>query len=162
MLGAITVFIMLGVGYALLVEGLFTAFLMCCNVLLAGFITFNFWEPLADQLDSLFAGSFLSGYEDALCLVVLFSLTLGILRLVTNNLAFTEVAFPMAVHRAGGALCGFLTGYLVCGFLVCMMQTLPWHENFMYFEWKPEGEEGGIRKYLPPDRVWLALMRRAG
>jgi hypothetical protein len=51
----------------------------------------------------------------------------------------------------------------VSGFLICAFQTLPWHENFMFFEPKYEtGSEHLVRHVLPPDRVWLALMHRAG
>jgi hypothetical protein len=38
---------------------------------------------------------------------------------------------------------------------------LPWHENFLYFSPKIESA-GGVREVLPPDRVWLAMMHRAG
>lgn len=154
MLILLTIVIMGILGYAYFVEGLSTAFVMCCNVIGAGLVAFNFWEPLADQLD-------LGGYEDALCLVAIFTLTLGVLRTVTNQIANTEIEFASQIQRLGGALFGLITGYLVSGFLVCVMQTLPWHENFMLYDPKPESGKA-ISKVLPPDRVWLAMMHRAG
>ena len=91
----------------------------------------------------------------------LFSVTLGLLRLVTNKLAPSHIAFHPLMHSADGLLFGLVTGYLVSGFLVCVLQTLPWHENFLFFDptYKPDQ---GVRRVLPPDRVWLALMHRAG
>ncbi|HEV3204493.1 MAG TPA: CvpA family protein [Gemmataceae bacterium] len=154
MLAFLTVIIMLLLGYAYFVEGLFTAFVMCCNVVGAGLVAFNFFEPLASQVE-------LGGYEDFLSLVLIFSLTLAILRTLTNTLANTEVEFIPHLQRPGGALFGMITGYLASGFILCAIQTLPWHENFMLFE--PKYESGNtLRSILPPDRLWLAMMHRAG
>jgi hypothetical protein len=159
MLTSFTILIILIVTYAYLDEGLFTAFCMFLNVLLAGLIAFNFWEPLAEGLESGLEGSFLHGYEDAICLVVLFALSLGLLRAVTNTLAHNLIAFPLLVQRTGAILFGLGTGYLVTGFLVCMLMTLPWHVNFLFYDPKPQH---GMGRFFPPDRVWLATMRRAG
>jgi colicin V production protein len=164
MLGVCTVVIMLVVAYAFWREGLLTAVTMCVNVFVAGLIAFNFWEPLADLLDLMFANTILAGYEDALCLVLLFGLVLATLRWVTNSLAPAELEYHPGLHRGGTVLFGLATGYLVAGFLVCVLQTLPWHDHFMYFDprYDPEQPAAVVRQVLPPDRVWLALMRRAG
>jgi hypothetical protein len=163
LLGVLTVLIMLMVTYAFWQEGVLTAFTMMCNVFAAGLVAFNFWEPIADALDPLLAGTFLHGYEDSVCLVLLFSLTLGLLRLATNNLANRLVDYHPVLQQVGSVVCGLLTGYLASGFLLCVLQTLPWHRNFMGFEAKVDPEAAGakIRRVLPPDRVWLALMQRA-
>jgi len=161
LLNILCILITLGVGYAYLREGLFTAFTMCCNVLIAGLVAFNYWEPLADLLDSPFSSSFLHGYEDVLCLLALFCVTLAGLRTVTNVLANVELSLPPALHRGGGVVFGMLTGYLVAGFLLCAFQTMPWHENFMLFD-PSYDSASSLRRVLPPDRVWLALMFRAG
>jgi hypothetical protein len=161
LLPVLTILIMLGVGYAYLREGVFTAFTMCCNVLIAGLVSFNFYEPLADLLDSSFESSFLHGYEDGLCMLALFCVTLGGLRTATNALANVQMSLPPLLQRGGGVLFGLLTGYLTVGFMLCALQTLPWHENFMFFD--PSYENNvGLRRVLPPDRVWLAMMFRAG
>jgi hypothetical protein len=157
LLGLLTIVIMLAVGYAYLREGLFTAFVMFCNVFLAGLVAINFWEPLANLLDPA-----LGGYEDILCLMALFCLTLGLLRVATNSLSSTQVDFPQALQRGGGVVFGLATGYLVSGFLVCALQTLPWHEEFMGFSGQYDSNENVLRSYLPADRVWLATMCRAG
>jgi hypothetical protein len=57
---------------------------------------------------------------------------------------------------------GLLTGYLTAGFLVCVLQTLPWQRNFLGFDESVERNEPGLRRYLPPDRVWLGMMHHAG
>ena len=161
MLAFFTIVIMLAVGYAFMVEGLFTACTMCINVLLAGLIAFNFFEPLARLLEDQVVGTFLEGYGDAVCIVLIFSLALFGLRTVTNQLANIEIDFPQIPQRLGGAIFGMATGYLISGMLLTTFQTLPFHVNFLGFN--PEYEEGMmVRRVLPPDRVWLALMHRAG
>jgi hypothetical protein len=162
MLAFLSVLIILAMGYAFLVEGLFTAFLMFCNVFLSGLIAFNFWEPLADQLDMMSAGTFFHGYEDWLALTLLFCVSLGILRTLTNTLDNTLIEFDEVIQRAGGAFFGLMTGYLLAGFLVCLLETLPWQEKFLSFEPRLDPNQGALGRVLPPGRVWLALMHRAG
>jgi hypothetical protein len=163
MLTFLTILIMLAVGYAEFREGIFTAFTMLVNVILAGLIAFNFWEPLASLTDSGLKESFLDGYQDLFFLILLFSVALGILRTATNNLANRQIAFPAVLQQFGAAGVGMLTGYLVSGFLVCALETLPWHQNFLDFEpQRNRTVEGDFRRYLPADRVWLSLMHFAG
>src|SRR5438552_17437213 len=106
LLGFVTIVIMLIVAYAYLREGLFTACTMTINVLLAGLVAFNFWEPLAALLDPTVAGSLLQGYGDAACLFPLFAVTLGLLRAITNNLACSCVQLEDWYNTGGGALFG--------------------------------------------------------
>jgi uncharacterized membrane protein required for colicin V production len=159
----ITLAITLAVAYAYLREGVFTATIMFWNVFLSGLVAFNYWEPLADYLGPQISGTFLKGYEDAIALFGIFTLTLGILRMATNYLAPTMMQFPLSLHRAGGFVAGLLTGYLLAGFLFCVLQTLPWSKTFMFFDPSYQTvSEPGMRRFLPPDRVWLATMYRAG
>jgi hypothetical protein len=161
-LGFLTVVIMLIVAYAFWNQGVLAAFVMGCNVLLAGLVTFNFFEPIAAELEPTFAGSFLHGYEDSLCLMALFAGTLGFLRWFTNVLIHTHVEYHRVVQQGGAVLFGLMTGYLVAGFLLCVLQTLPWSEHFMGFNAQVEQTAGSrLRRVMPPDRVWLALMHRA-
>lgn len=161
LLGVLTLLVMAGVAYAYLREGMFTAFTMTVNVFLAGLVAFNFFEPIAGGLEPSFRGGSLQGTEDAICLVALFSLTLAPLRWATNSLARTDIHYHPQLLRGGGVFFGLVTGYLVCGFLLCVLQTLPWDRNFLGFEAKLEPEGSPLRQVLPPDRVWLGLMQRA-
>src|SRR5262245_14668435 len=115
LLGFLTIVVMAGVTWAYLRLGLMTAFMMCVNVFAAGLLTFNFFEPLADLLDPMFTGTFLKGYEDAICLVVLFCLILGLLRLTTNFLCSSYIQFPAALQLGGCIFFAMTTGYLVSG-----------------------------------------------
>src|SRR6266446_10399756 len=161
MLTTLTGIIMLAVAYAGFREGLFTAFTMLVNVFLAGLATFAFFEPLAQQLEGLVHGTFLAGYEDFLVMVALFALVLILLRTACDNLANHVVDYPIKLQQWGGAALGLASGYIVSGVLICAFQTLPWHENFLGFEPRTDGEPPQ-RSFMPPDRAWLALMRYGG
>ena len=154
---------MLVVAYAFWRQGVLSAFVMAFNVFLAGLVAFNFFEPIAAELDPMLAGSFLHGYEDSFCLVVLFSATLGFLRWATNALIRTVVDYPPVVQQGGAVLFGMMTGYLVAGFLLCVAQTMPFEEHFLNFDAQVDRDapSAKVRAILPPDRVWLALMHRA-
>ena len=160
MLAFLTVVLMAGVALAFWRQGLLAALVMCFNVVLAGLVAFNFWEPAADVLEPRLAGTFLAGCEDGLCLVGLFCLALGLLWLATHVLAPRPPAYPPALQRGGALVFGAATGYLVAGFLLCVLQTLPWQEHFLSFD-DPDQPGGAVRQVLPPDRAWLALLRRA-
>jgi hypothetical protein len=148
--------------YARVREGLLTALTLLINVLLSGLVAFNYFEPVAAELHKAFKGSFLDGYEDALALFALFAAPLALLRVVCNNLAPAELDLPALPQQIASAAVGGLTGYLLAGFLVCAMQTLPWGERFLGFDATVEPQGSAIRRVMPPDRVWLALMHRAG
>lgn len=162
MLTFVTILIVLGLAGLFFVQGLSTAFTTFCNVILAGLIAFNFWEPLADLLEPPLSRSFFAGYEDAICLTALFAVAFGLLRITTNALSGAAIDFHPLAQRAGGVFFGLATGYLLAGFVVCVFQTLPWHENFAGYEPDWQAHQSGFEDLIPPDRVWLALMHRAG
>lgn len=161
MLPFLTALVMVIVAFVYWKEGAFTAFCRLVSVLIAGAVTFQFFEPLASVLQPSFRGTFLAGYEDFLVMIAIFSLTLLILRVTVDNMADAWMEYPPLVHQFGGAALGLLVGYLVSGFLIVSMETLPWHENFLGFQPRKSGESF-FRSYMPPDRVWLSMMRYAG
>src|SRR5262245_50393455 len=108
LLGFLTIVIMTATTYAFWRQGVLAALVMAVNVLLAGLIAFNFFEPIAAELDPTLSGSFLHGYEDSLCLVALFSLTLAFLRWATNALIHTTIEYHPALQQGGAVLFGIL------------------------------------------------------
>ncbi len=160
MLTATIVLVILAVGYAHMRDGLFTALCMLVNVVLAGIVAFGFFEPVADWLDNSMQSTSWTGYEDFLALMLLFSGSLIVLRAATNRIAPDMLDFPANAQYVGAVL-GLVTGYFLSGFLLCAMQTLPVHVNFMDFQ-PSEKNDSGTRSIFPPDRVWLSMMRYAG
>ena len=164
LLNAYCALVIFAVGFAMHREGLFNAVLMSVNVLLAGILTFHCWEPLADLLDEKLQGGSFAGLEDALVMAGLFIGFLIALRWTTNGLSSSAVLFEPNLDRYGGAAMGLFAGYLLTGFLVCFMETLPWKSDFLGFTPRiaREATDEKVRRYFPPDHVWLALMHQAG
>src|SRR5258708_3960134 len=126
-LSVIVVVIVAGSQYR---NGIFTSATMLIQVLLAGVVAFGLWEPLADELDPLVQEGRMAGYEDCIALTALFAGTLLVLRLTTNRINQELFDFnPIAQQFCGPAI-GVVTGYLVSGFLICVLQTLPLDEEF--------------------------------
>jgi hypothetical protein len=162
-LSAFTVIIMLVLAYVFFREGLFTALTMAFNLLIAGVVAFNFFEPMASMAEPFLQNTFLEGYEDPFFMVSLFCGTLALLRFCTNSMANCVVDYHPALNQGGAVVVALLTGYLLSGFLVCMLQTLPWQVDFLGFDHKVDAQSAGkARRFFPPDRVWLAAMRRIG
>jgi hypothetical protein len=157
----LTVFTLLIMGvlaYAFWREGPLTAFATCVNVVLAGVLAFNFYEPLAGAMESAFSDSFLEGIEDAVALMLIFLPLLMLFRLIANTAANTHMEYPPILYRGGAVVFGLLAGYLLSGFLACMVQMLPLQKDFLGFE--PYDAAKPVRKFLPPDVMWLAMMHR--
>src|SRR5438552_11643772 len=77
--------------YAVSSQGLWGAALKFVNLMFAGLIAFNFYEPLATLLDRYI--DFMRSFSDFTCLVLLFSFTFLALDLLTDNLGPTMVRF---------------------------------------------------------------------
>lgn len=158
MIAFFTILMVLAVGYASIMEGLFTAFMMCVNVIASSLLTCTLWEPLANEMEGSLAGTFFAGYEDMIAMIIVFTVSLALLRTITNNLVNTQIEYEETLQRGAAAIFGMISGYLTAGMFVCALQTLPWNENFMGFDARYDQQQSFIRSYLPPDRVWLALM----
>jgi hypothetical protein len=163
MLVLLTFLVMGIVAYAFWREGVLTAITMFVNVIIAGLVAFNFFEPLAAEMEPMVKGSFLEGFEDSLLLVAFFCLTLAALRWATNNLANEELDLDPKLQQGAAGVFGLLTGYLLAGFLICVIQTLPGHDHILGFrtEVNLNAPDQKMRRIIPPDRVWLAMMHFA-
>jgi Colicin V production protein len=139
-------------------RGLFAGATFFISVLLAGVLAYHVWEPLASEIDGIFAGDMLEGYEDAFALIIPFVISLILLRVGTDKLAPRPLALPGYVQQLGGGVFGFLSGYLLAGFFMCVLQALPEGLNI-----KPRANgQASESRLTQPDRVWLALMRHDG
>lgn len=145
--------LILGMTYALMSEGLWGAALMFFNILFAGIIAFNFYEPLAGLLASNVG--FIAGFADMLCLLGLFLVALVILRLTTETLAPAMVRFPMPVYHAGRIFFAFAGATVTVAILLLGLECAPVHKKLL-----------GVvdYKYKPPfgrglDHEWLGFFQ---
>jgi hypothetical protein len=115
--------LIVGLTYALMSEGLWGAALMFFNVLFAGMIAFNFYEPLAALLAQNV--SFLSGFADTLCLMSLFIVSIVALRLTTETLAPAMVRFPAPLYHLGRVAFGLAGGVVALAIITLSFETAP-------------------------------------
>lgn len=134
-------------------EGLWGAGIMFCNVLMAAVLATNFFEPVANLLESM-----LSGYTylcDFLSLWLCFSVLLLIFRLATDLLSRHRIRFKKIVDSIGGVVFAVGIAWLMVQFTLFTFHTAPLGRNFMGFQERPE-----TRMFfgLAPDRNWMAFM----
>jgi hypothetical protein len=119
--------LILGVTYALISEGLWGAALIFFNVLFSIFIALNFYEPLAKVIAD--NASAVAPFADMLCLAGLFAVSIIVFRLITDNIAPTQIRFPAPVFQLGRLLFGFAAACLVVGFALLVFHTAPVHKK---------------------------------
>lgn len=145
--------LILGLTYALMSEGLWGSALMFFNILFAGIIAFNFYEPLAKLLAANLG--FISGHADMLCLMSVFLVSLVILRLTTETIAPAMVRFPTAVYHVGRIFFGLAGSVVVMAILLLAFDTAAVHKKvFTVVDYK----------YQPPfhmgiDHAWLGFFQ---
>jgi uncharacterized membrane protein required for colicin V production len=96
-------FLILGLTYALTSEGLWGAALMFFNVLFSAMIAFNFYEPVANLIDST---GIPWGFSDTLSMLGLFCLSVVLLRMTTETIAPAMVRFPLPIYHLGRLVFG--------------------------------------------------------
>jgi hypothetical protein len=118
--------LVLGLTYGLTSEGLWGAALMFFNVLFGAMLALNFYEPLARLLDST---GIPWGFSDTLCLLGLFCVSVGILRMTTETLAPAQVRFPMPVYHAGRLIFGLGGAAITIAIVILSFHCAPVHKK---------------------------------
>ncbi len=101
-------------------QGVFSSAIMLIETIVALMVAFGYYEPVAGL-----ATEYIPEYAHGAALVLLFAVTLTVLRLLTDKFIPGNVQFPMPVDRAGGGLLGLLTGLLLIGTTLTGVQMLP-------------------------------------
>lgn len=146
--------LILGMAYALASEGAWGATLMFFNVMFAGLITFNFYEPLATQL---IAWGMAGAWVDFLASMGIFLVTLVIFRLITDAVAPGMVRFPKPVYHLGRIIFSLGTACMMAAILLCILYTAPVDRRVfgvIDYETQPPFKQGF-------DRAWLAFVQRS-
>jgi hypothetical protein len=121
-------FLVLGLTYVLTSEGLWGSALMFFNVLFGGMIAFNFYEPLARLLDSTGINW---GFSDTLCMLGLFCISVGLLRMTTETIAPAMVKFPTAVYHVGRFIFGLGGALVTMAIVILAFHAAPVHKKIL-------------------------------
>jgi hypothetical protein len=156
-------------------EGLWGNAITLINVVLAAMIATNYFEPLASLIEGLDDSMASFTYMwDFLSIWMIFVLTFGIMRAVTDKLSKTKVKFKGVVEYAGRSILAIVVGYVFMSFTCMTLHLAPLAErpfrgafhNTTKAEGLTMGTVYGVDKTLPshflflaPDRQWLAFVQ---
>ncbi len=107
--------IVLGLAYAYMMRGFFSAFLNMICAVVAGAIAFGLWETVAHMLMDAMPRSFVFDSAYGLGLALPFGASFAILRALTDKLVGANVKCGVIGDHVGGAVCGAIAGVISAG-----------------------------------------------
>jgi hypothetical protein len=140
----------------LLREGMWSNAVRLVNMITAGLLAMNFFEPVAKLLDDQVDATY-TYFWDFVSLWVLFALSLLILRLLTDTISRVRVRFLMAADRTGGIIFAVCCGWFIVCFTTATLHTAPLARHFLYGGFKVPLERNFLG--LAPDWQWLGFVR---
>ena len=139
-------------------EGAWGAALTFLSVLFAGLLTMNYFEPLANLLQStLGLGPAWNNRWDFVAMMLLFigfifAFRIGTEQIMPNFIQVHPLAHDVVRWLAGGA-----TGYLTMAIILTSLHTAPLPRNFFGFT----PERNNFLGISAPDRQWLGFVQYA-
>jgi hypothetical protein len=142
---------------SLMNNGLWSNMLMLVNVLTAGLLAMNYFEPLADWLDQ--QAPSLTYLWDFIAIWAVFIVAMLALRAATDYMSVVKVRFIPQLDRAGGTLLALWVSWVLLGFATASLHTSPLARNFLGGAFQPNPQDKMLWG-LAPDRRWLAWVHR--
>lgn len=139
-------------------QGLFSAFIMLLEAAIASMLAFGFHESVASMLGD--SGT-MRDIGPPLAMMLIFLVSLAVMRVLTDRLVQDAVNFPLQIDRAGAGVCGFLTGMIVVGTTLVAIQMFPFESSvlgFSRFETDHEGRPSRQSLMIRPDGFTLGTM----
>ncbi len=144
---------------SLYTEGMWGNAISLINMVTAGLLATNFYEPTAKFLEGTL-GLFKSYtfVMDFLSLWLVFSLSFLLLRTLTDKVSRVKVRFVDMADKIGSVVFACLVGWVFLGFTLFTLHTAPLSKSFMF---------GGFSADKPmvfglaPDRSWISFARSA-
>ncbi|MBN2296282.1 MAG: CvpA family protein [Pirellulales bacterium] len=146
------VVIFVAVAISLYTEGLWGNALRLINVVTAALLATNFYEPLANWLQSMDALKSYRYLLDFLCIWLLFGIAMGVLRGATDYISKVKVRFLQIVDRVGSGILSCCVAAVMVSFITMSLHTAPLAEEFM---WGGFQSEKPMMMGLAPDIKWL-------
>lgn len=122
----------IGITFLQSLYGLFSGIIMVVCSIIAAVVAIGSFEAVTESLTTQFVSH--PSYAASGTLVVIFILTLLILRLAADNLIRGSVRLPKYVDVAGGAACGFVSAQLCVGVLMMGVFMLPLGNQVLLFK----------------------------
>ena len=137
-------------------EGMWGNALSFVNTIFAAMIATNYWEPLADLIEEQ-----LPSYTylwDFLSIWLLFAITFGISRAITDTLSKHKVRFKLPVEHGGRAFFAAATGWVLICFTTTTLHMAPIPQVPFGGSFAQDPDHKCLFG-LAPDRLWLGYMQ---
>jgi uncharacterized membrane protein required for colicin V production len=139
-------------------EGMWSNAVRLVNVITAGLLAVNFYEPLATALDK-WQHSY-TYLWDFLALWALFSVFLLVFRELTDRVSRVKVRFLKVADRIGGVVFSIWIGYAMICFTLMTLHTAPLGKNFLFEGFSTQKDARMFFGMAAPDRDWLGFTQK--
>jgi hypothetical protein len=136
-------------------QGLWTNLISLFNAAFAGVFASNYFEPLAQFLESQ-AESY-TYFWDFLSIWMIFSFAFLVLRTATDGFSKTRVRFRLPVETFGSPIAAALTGWVVVSVFLFSLHTAPLPRNSFGGAFQKTPTSSNFP--LSPDRLWLGFLQ---
>ena len=153
MIDIVLIAILAGVTYFVAQEGPWGAAFALFSVIIAGLVSMNFYEPLANALEGVLGFAWREKV-DIIALLGIFSLLVFLLRMATDYLMPTYVEVHGLLWDIGRWALGAATGYAMVAIILTSLHTAPLPREFAGFT-----PERANFLNMAPDRQWLAFVQ---
>ena len=151
---ALMVVIFIAVAISLYTEGLWGNALRLINAVTAALLATNFFEPLANWLEGMMPAY---GYLcDFLAMWLVFGVSMGVLRAMTDYASKVKVRFLKIVDQVGSGILACCVAAVMVSFVATTMHTAPLGEKFLFGGFQSDQP---MMAGLAPDRKWLGFSR---
>jgi hypothetical protein len=147
-----------GITYALMSEGLWGSALMFFNVLFAALISFNFYEPLAQLIIDQVGNDTLSSFADSVSMMLLFVISLLLLRLATESVSPSMVRFPTPLYHLGRVIFAVGGACIMVAMLLLGYEAAPVQKKILGV-WDFKHKVFGQDNFPRLDRDFLAFFQ---
>lgn len=147
--------LVVAIAFYQVLQGLYSALIMLLLSIFSAMVAFNFYLPVSEYLYE-----YMTGYTEPVCLVSIFVITLGVVRLLFDRFLGSNVVLGTWADRIGGGAFGLLTGMILVGVLTIGMQMLPFTETVLTYRPFDEYLQRDQRlQPFRPDEFTLGLMK---
>ena len=139
-------------------DGLWSNAICLVNVILAGLLAMNFYEPLANWLTNFNAD--LHSYVvffDFLAMWICFILSAVVFRVCTDSVSRVRVRFLKVVDVWGGVVMSLCIGWVMLGFTLTSLHAGPLDQYPFFGTFQPQNNM--FLGMLAPDREWLGFTK---
>jgi hypothetical protein len=137
-------------------QGLWSAAITIVNMLLAMMIATSFYEPICSAVEKIGAAATYTYLLDFIVLWLLFAISFGILRSISDLLSKNNIKFEVPVEMAGRSVLALFCGWLMVVFVAFSLQMAPLNAESPLGAFATPNAKSFLG--FAPDRMWQGFM----